>query len=92
MNPYERLAQWYKRVTWLGIVLNMTFVFPLMFAPRFALEILQLDVEPLISGSDLSQTIECHSGTAVCDPLFKAVGVSYASGAPSTDQTVFRLK
>jgi len=51
-----------------------------------------LDIKPLISGSDLSETIECHSGTAVCDPLFKAVGVSYASGAPSKDQTVFRLK
>jgi hypothetical protein len=51
-----------------------------------------LDVSSLLSPSDLSQTIECHSGTEVCDPLFKALGVSYSTGKPSTEQTVFRLE
>ena len=50
-----------------------------------------LDVSPLLSGSDLSQAVECHSGTAVCEPLFEALGVSYATGRPSSAQTVFRL-
>jgi uncharacterized repeat protein (TIGR04052 family) len=51
-----------------------------------------LDVSSLLSASDLTQTIECHSGTEVCNPLFKALGVSYTSGEPATGQTVFRLK
>ena len=50
-----------------------------------------LDVSPLLSGSDLSQSVECHSGTADCEPLFEALGVSYATGEPSSAQTVFRL-
>lgn len=48
MKDYAKLALWYKRVTWFGIVLNMLFVFPLVFAPRFALDILNLNVEPII--------------------------------------------
>lgn len=48
MSDYDHLAQLYKRVTWIGIFLNMLFVVPLLFAPRFALDILQLNVEPLI--------------------------------------------
>jgi uncharacterized repeat protein (TIGR04052 family) len=51
-----------------------------------------LDVGPLLRGNDLAQTVECHSGTAVCEPLFKALGVSYATGQPGADQSVFRLE
>jgi len=51
-----------------------------------------LDVLPLLSGSDLSETIECHSGTAVCDPMFEALGVSYATGQAGDGQRVFRLE
>ena len=51
-----------------------------------------LDVRPLLSGSDLRETIECHSGTAVCDPLFEALGVDYASGQAGAMQRVFRLQ
>jgi hypothetical protein len=45
---YDRLARQYKWVTWLGIVLNSLFSLPLMFAPRLVLDILKIDVEPLI--------------------------------------------
>jgi hypothetical protein len=48
MTTYDQLAKWYKRVTWFGIFLNSTFIFPLMFAPRFALHILGFNVDPLI--------------------------------------------
>jgi hypothetical protein len=48
MTTYDQLAQWYKRVTWFGIFLNSTFIFPLLFAPRFALDILGINVDPLI--------------------------------------------
>ena len=51
-----------------------------------------LDVEPLLNGADATQTVECHSGTAVCEPLFQALGVSYATGKPAAGQTVFRLE
>lgn len=51
-----------------------------------------LDVDPILQGSDLTQTIECHSGTNICAPMFKALGVDYETGQPSSDQKVFRLK
>jgi uncharacterized repeat protein (TIGR04052 family) len=51
-----------------------------------------LDVKPLLNGANATQTIECHSGTAVCEPLFQALGVSYATGQPEAGQTVFRLE
>ncbi len=47
-GSYERLASQYRSVTWLGIVLNCLLALPLLFAPRFVLDILHLDVEPLI--------------------------------------------
>src|SRR5713101_2070087 len=48
MNEYERLARWYKWVTWFGIFLNLLFVFPLVFAPRFILDLLALHLEPVL--------------------------------------------
>ena len=48
MTPYDNLATWYKRVTWFGIFLNATFIFPLLFVPQFALDILGIDCQPLI--------------------------------------------
>jgi hypothetical protein len=48
MTTYDQLAKWYKRVTWFGIFLNCTFIFPLLLAPRFALSILGFPVDPLI--------------------------------------------
>lgn len=48
MNQYERLAKWYKRVTWFGILVNLLFVFPLVFAPRTILNLLALDVQPVL--------------------------------------------
>ena len=48
MTPYDRLAKWYRWVTWFGIFLNSLFIFPLLFAPRFALDILGFNVDPLI--------------------------------------------
>lgn len=48
MADSEHIERWYKRVTWFGILLNMLFVVPLVFAPTFALELLDLQVEPLI--------------------------------------------
>jgi len=48
MNEYERLARWYKWVTWFGIFLNMLFVIPLVFAPQFFLDLLALHLEPVL--------------------------------------------
>src|SRR5262245_14848032 len=48
MNQYERLAKWYKRVTWFGILVNLLFVFPLVFAPQTILNLLALDVQPVL--------------------------------------------
>lgn len=48
MADIEHIERWYKRVTWTGIFLNLTFVVPLVFAPTFALKLLNLHVEPLI--------------------------------------------
>ena len=48
MSDYIRLARWYKRISWFGIFLNMLFVIPLVFAPRFILGLLALNVEPVL--------------------------------------------
>lgn len=48
MNQYERLAKWYKRVTWFGILVNLLFVLPLVFAPQTILNLLALDVQPVL--------------------------------------------
>jgi hypothetical protein len=42
MNKY---AVWYGRVIWLGIVLNMLFVFPLVFAPNWILHLLSVPLD-----------------------------------------------
>jgi uncharacterized repeat protein (TIGR04052 family) len=51
-----------------------------------------LDVRPLLKGNDLAQIVECHSGTELCAPLFQALGVSYGTGQPGSEQSVFRLE
>ena len=48
MTKYDNLAQWYKRVTWFGIFLNSLFIFPLMFFPRWTLDLLKIDCQPMI--------------------------------------------
>jgi hypothetical protein len=48
MNPYERLARWYKWVTWFGIILNLLFVIPLVLTPEFILRLLDLHLEPVL--------------------------------------------
>ncbi len=46
MHAYERLARWYRWVTWFGMLLNMLFIVPLLFAPQFAFRVLRIEVEP----------------------------------------------
>jgi uncharacterized repeat protein (TIGR04052 family) len=41
-----------------------------------------IDVSQLLRESDLTQLIECHSATPVCEPMFDALGISYATGQP----------
>ena len=48
MTRYDQLAKTYKWITWFGIILNALFIFPLLLAPRFALDILGIDVQPLL--------------------------------------------
>jgi len=48
MNQYERLVKWYKWVTWFGILVNLLFAFPLVFAPQTILKLLALDVQPVL--------------------------------------------
>jgi Cytochrome C oxidase, cbb3-type, subunit III len=48
MTSYDQLFKWYKRVTWFGIFLNSLFIFPLMLAPRFTLDLLGIDCQPMI--------------------------------------------
>ena len=45
MNRYER---WHGRIVWLGIILNMFFVFPLVFAPGWILGLLNIPLDQLI--------------------------------------------
>ena len=45
MNRYER---WHGRIGWLGIILNMLFVFPLVFAPGWILGLLNIPLDQLI--------------------------------------------
>ena len=56
MNQYERLVKWYKRVTWFGILVNLLFVFPLVFAPRTILNLLALDVQPVLGLAALASS------------------------------------
>jgi hypothetical protein len=51
-----------------------------------------LDVSELLSGSDLSTTVECHSGTPNCEAMFNALGVDYATGKPRSNPSAYRLK
>src|ERR1044072_9047975 len=49
MKTYEQLARRYKWVTWLGIFLNSLFIFPLLIAPRWFLNLLGLSIpSPII--------------------------------------------
>ena len=48
MSDYQRLARRYFWVTWVGIVLNMLFVFPLVLAPDWILKVLNLYLEPTL--------------------------------------------
>jgi len=48
MSDYQRLARRYFWVTWVGILLNMLFVFPLVLAPDWILKILNLYLEPTL--------------------------------------------
>jgi uncharacterized repeat protein (TIGR04052 family) len=50
------------------------------------------DVSALLEDSDLSKTVECHSGTPNCESMFRALGVDYATGEPGTEHRAFRLK
>ena len=47
---YHQLARRYKWVTWLGIVLNSLFIFPLLIAPKWFLALFGLAVDPLLWG------------------------------------------
>ena len=51
MNRHQSISRWKLRhslIVWLGIVLNMGFVIPLLFAPVWLLDLFGLRVEPLI--------------------------------------------
>ena len=51
-----------------------------------------LDVSDMLSGSDLSTTAECHSGTPNCEAMFNALGVDYATGKPAPNASAYRLE
>ena len=51
MNRHQSISRWKLRhslIVWLGIVLNMGFVIPLLFAPAWFLDLFGLRAEPLI--------------------------------------------
>ena len=51
MNSHASISHWKLRhalIVWLGIVLNMGFVIPLIFAPEWFLHLFGLRAEPLI--------------------------------------------
>lgn len=50
------------------------------------------DLGAIFASSDLSRETNCHSTGEQCAPLFAAVGVDYASGAPAATQLVFRVE
>src|SRR5262245_37184715 len=41
---YARLSRRYKQVSWLGIILNCFFIFPLLFIPAQTLQLLKIPV------------------------------------------------
>ena len=45
MNKYEL---WHSRVVWLGIIINMFFVFPLVLNPAWILSLLAIPLDQLI--------------------------------------------
>ncbi len=51
MSRYSSISRWKFRhalIVWLGILLNMGFVIPLLFAPTWFLDLFGLKAEPLI--------------------------------------------
>ncbi|HEX7182974.1 MAG TPA: hypothetical protein VF756_14120 [Thermoanaerobaculia bacterium] len=46
MDQFKRLEQWYRRITWFGLFLNVLFIVPLYLAPQFALNLLNITAEP----------------------------------------------
>ena len=46
MGEFARLEQWYRRITWLGLFLNVLFIVPLYLAPQFALNLLNIKAVP----------------------------------------------
>ncbi len=70
--------------------------------PEFAFDgfaagtsVVVLDLEPLLSQSNLESEIGCHSfpDTTACSEPFTALGINYASGAMTPEtQTVFSLE
>ena len=46
MGEFERLEIWYRRITWLGLVLNVLFIVPLYLVPQVALNLLHITAEP----------------------------------------------
>jgi len=48
-SPTNYFALWFGRVTWLGIMVNMLFIIPLLLVPESLLGLLRLQVpEPII--------------------------------------------
>ena len=46
MGEFERLEKWYRRITWLGLILNVLFILPLSLVPQVALDILHITAVP----------------------------------------------
>lgn len=54
--------------------------------------VIVLDVATIFRDSDLARGAECHAATAECDSMFKALGLSYASGAAAESQSAYHLE
>ena len=51
-----------------------------------------IDAAALFSQLDLTQAQECHATEKLCEPMFRAVGLDFATGQPREGQTFFRVE
>jgi uncharacterized repeat protein (TIGR04052 family) len=51
-----------------------------------------LDVAQLFAKVDLSQVVMCHSATDGCADMFPSIGLDYATGRATAEQTAFRVE
>jgi uncharacterized repeat protein (TIGR04052 family) len=53
------------------------------------IDTVELDIAPIFVKTDLTETAECHATGDLCQSMFSAFGIDFATGKSSTKQTAF---